>query len=314
MGKWFIDLLWGNLKRLPGLFSKLFDDGIKLAWGFLRSSPAGCGSLPRMLSVAFWRGYRRLGQIMRNAIDDAWQFLKRLPGRFWDLAKDIVGAFWRGYRAIGRRIRSAIEDVWGWLKRLPGRFADLAQDVVRGWGRIFRGLGRAIKSGVETVWDWLKGMPKRMGDIAVDAVKAFGNAFKSLGKTIIDTLKSGVGGAGNLAKSIVNGIFKLINDGWNRLLGGKEFGAGPLKFKIPKLDLKLQKGGPVPGYGSGDTVAALLEPGEHVLTKQEVAALGGHGAVYALRRALGGGGQGRGGRYAEGGEPKKAADAGSSDD
>ena len=29
--------------------------------------------------------------------------------------------------------------------------------------------------------------------------------------------------------------------------------------------------------------------------------MGGHGAVFALRRALGGGGQGRGGRFAEGG-------------
>ena len=255
----------------------------------------------------FGRGFRRLGSVVRNVIDDAWQFLRRLPGRIWELAKDVASRFAAGFRRIGRFIRSTVDDAWQYLKRLPGRMWELAKDVVSFFWRGYWRIGRLIRKGIDDAWDWLKGFPKRLGDLAVDAVKAFGNAFKNLGKTMIEGIKSGTSAAGNLARTIVNGIFQLINDGWNKLIGGKEFGVGALKIKIPKLNLKLAEGGPVPGSGSGDTVAALLEPGEHVLTKKEVAALGGHRAVFALRRALGGGGQGVGGRYAEGGKTEGAA-------
>ena len=63
---------------------------------------------------------------------------------------------------------------------------------------------------------------------------------------------------------------------------------------FPRIRFRIfRAGGPIgKGYGGGDRILGLLEAGEHVLTKEEVAAMGGHGAVYALRRALGGGGQG----------------------
>lgn len=38
-------------------------------------------------------------------------------------------------------------------------------------------------------------------------------------------------------------------------------------------------GGEVAGFGSGDTVPAMLSPGEHVLTRQQVARMGGHSNV-----------------------------------
>jgi uncharacterized protein YoaH (UPF0181 family) len=45
-------------------------------------------------------------------------------------------------------------------------------------------------------------------------------------------------------------------------------------------------GGPVGGpVGAGDVVPAMLTPGEHVLTKDEVKAMGGHHGVEALRAA-----------------------------
>lgn len=54
--------------------------------------------------------------------------------------------------------------------------------------------------------------------------------------------------------------------------------------------MKRSSGGPggggIPGFGGGDKHPALLEGGEHVFTKDEVAALGGHAAVYRLRNAL----------------------------
>ena len=48
------------------------------------------------------------------------------------------------------------------------------------------------------------------------------------------------------------------------------------------------KGGPISGAGTGtsDSIIARLSNGEHVLTAKEVSALGGHGAVERLRKAI----------------------------
>lgn len=48
------------------------------------------------------------------------------------------------------------------------------------------------------------------------------------------------------------------------------------------------KGGPIagPGTGTSDSILARLSNGEHVLTAKEVKALGGHGAVEKLRKAI----------------------------
>lgn len=294
-------LIWDGLKLLPGLFSKAFKLAAEGGLWALKNLPKLIWEIAKDIVTFFWRGYRRLGQVLRDGIESGWKFLKGLPGRMWELAKDVVSFFWRGYRRLGRIMREAVEDAWGWLKKLPGRMWDLAKDVVSFFWRGYRRLGQLMRKGIEDAWGWIKGLPKRLGDIAVDAAKAFGNAFKDLGKAIIDGLTGGAKGAGQFALKLVGGIFTLLNNGWNKFLGGKEIGIGPAKFTIPKLNLHLAEGGPVPGSGSGDTVAALLTPGEHVLTKAEVAAAGGHGAIFALRKALGGGGQAIGGRYAVGG-------------
>jgi hypothetical protein len=47
-----------------------------------------------------------------------------------------------------------------------------------------------------------------------------------------------------------------------------------------------KSGGPIPGTGVGDHVPVLAEPGEHMLTKSEVKAAGGHDAIYSWRKAL----------------------------
>lgn len=65
--------------------------------------------------------------------------------------------------------------------------------------------------------------------------------------------------------------------------------------------LGMALGGVIPGYGGGDRHVRLLEGGEHILTKEEVRAAGGHGAIFALRRMLGGGRQGGPGAFQDGG-------------
>ncbi len=48
----------------------------------------------------------------------------------------------------------------------------------------------------------------------------------------------------------------------------------------------FSKGGGIPGSGRGDTVPVMAEPGEHMLTRDDVSALGGQSGVLDFRNAL----------------------------
>ena len=315
-----VDMIWEGLKKafsgllrmatsvfraVPELLREAFrrlgplaGDAIRAIIRFFSRLPGRVWEIAKDVASFFGRGFRRLGGIIRDVINGAWNWLRRLPGRFWELAKDIASRFWRGYQRLGRLMRNGIEDAWDWIKRLPGRFWELAKDIASFFWRGYRALGRRMRSVIEDAWDWIKGFPKRFEDLAKDAVKLFVGAFKGLGKKIIDIFSEGLSGAGNFAKKLINGIFKLIEDGWNRGIGGKKvLGVSLPDIKIPRL----AAGGPIPGSGKGDRFPALLEAGEHVWTAAEVRRAGGHEAMYAMRRFFGGGGQSLGGRFAEGG-------------
>lgn len=58
----------------------------------------------------------------------------------------------------------------------------------------------------------------------------------------------------------------------------------PFQFPFPMPG--FDSGGTIPGTGSGDKIPVLAEPGEHMLTKSDVAAMGGQRGVYDFRNAL----------------------------
>jgi hypothetical protein len=70
--------------------------------------------------------------------------------------------------------------------------------------------------------------------------------------------------------TLVQTGFNAINDGGGALVNGGMAEGGPIRGGIPGLD----------------SVPILAMPGEHMLTTDEVQAMGGHSAVYAWRRAL----------------------------
>ncbi len=118
----------------------------------------------------------------------------------------------------------------------------------------------------------------------------------------LDRTRESMRGWGNDASS----SFKQATDGLNHFIRfwgvaqAKHISVGGTR-DLPHGTVHRAAGGPIPGFGGGDVIPAWLEPGEHVWTKGEVHRAGGHGAIHALRRALGGGGQAAGPGYAAGG-------------
>ena len=83
-----------------------------------------------------------------------------------------------------------------------------------------------------------------------------------------------------LAAQITRGLLGLFSAG-----ASANFDVGAPEI-VPTTLPGFARGGLVPGAGTGDTVPAMLTPGEGVLTTREIRALGGAGGFAALRRAL----------------------------
>lgn len=250
--------------------------------------------------------FKKIPGHFKDMLGGIWDILSGLTQRFtlpfrlaFRLIWAIIGG---GLKKAAGAIGDGIEWIWNQLKKMPG----LAKKAVTGFVSAYVGLGskvlNTLKNGFESVWDFLKKMPGRMVTAGTNVAKAFARGIGKIPDLIADAFK----GAGEMVGKIVGSITKFIND---KTKFGDDVDLGLFSIHLPALPEKFAKGGPVPGSGSGDTVHALLTPGEHVLTKGEVAAAGGHGAIFAMRSALGGGFQGRNGRFALGGQVPNAKDA-----
>jgi phage-related protein len=283
---------------------------------------------------AFWKEVKPSVDKLVESFSDLWDAVSKGKGLFAVLHPlvsvlrtvlraviQVGGVFLRVFgRAIGRVVGGLIDILSGVIDFITGVFTG---DWRKAWGGIrqvvggiFRALGGILnafpdlifgvakkiaplfRKGIESLWDWLKGLPKRLGNIASQGAAAFVKAFNNVGGDIIKGIVSGLKATGGFAKDLANSFIDLLNG----LLPNKLSIPGAPDINLPDNPIPhLRKGGVVPGTGRGDIVHAMLEPGEHVVTSAEVANAGGHAAIFALRRSLGGGGQGGSGRFQRGG-------------
>jgi hypothetical protein len=103
---------------------------------------------------------------------------------------------------------------------------------------------------------------------------AFTNLRNSLG-TIWDGVRAKIAAP---VKYVVGTVYNSgIRKMWNSIAGKVNS-----KITLPAISLGFNRGGVVPGTGNSDTVPAMLTPGERILSKPEVAKLGGHRGVDAI--------------------------------
>jgi hypothetical protein len=124
----------------------------------------------------------------------------------------------------------------------------------------------------------------------------------------LQNLLNGESGFNSTAKnpsSTAYGMFQFLDTTWATVGGSKtsdpatqaQYGLAYIKqrYGTPSAAWAFWQrqsphwyatGGDVPGSGRGDTVPAMLTPGEHVFTTSDVAAMGGQKGVYAFRQAL----------------------------
>ena len=224
-----------------------------------------------------------------------------------DLGKWIVEGLVAGIKGAARMVANGAKWLWD-------RFVGHVRNYIRAWTTIGRWVGDAIRDSIEKAKDLLSGVGKTVWNFIRDYIRTSIRNWKTIGTWIWNAISGAVEGVADKLKGVGKTIINAIADGIKSAPGVIKDALGwvidhapgiPGIFKDKMKDfLGLQEGGPVPGgYGGGDRIPAMLEPGEHVWTKEEVRRAGGQGVMFALRAMLGGGGQGGPVGYALGGFP-----------
>jgi phage-related protein len=186
-------------------------------------------------------------------------FTKTIPG-WWDTC-------YAGARLFVSNIESALTGAWNWISGTFGTdIANFFTRTIPGWFSQFIGFVKSdfvtpFQNAVSGAWDWVKTnvlspmdtfFTKTIPGWFTTSVNAIGTAWGKLEAGVEVPVKF-------VVNDVLNPLGQFFDDITNALGLGKP---------IPKL--AMAGGGIVPGgYGGGDRVPALLEPGETVVDKEK---------------------------------------------
>ena len=196
-----------------------------------------------------------------------------------------IGWFHDGVNAAFRGIKAAIMGTFHWVQSnwplllaiLTGPIGLAVLVITRNWDTIKAGAAAAkdyIVSKFGEAVDFIKGLPGRILGVAT----AFLNAGKMLGGSIISGLENGLTGAVGLAGDIAGSVWRTIKRVVNSNIIDKlnagipnSLGKGPFRIDLPDNPIpRLHSGGPVTGP-SGSEQLRILQAGEWVLSRAQVA-------------------------------------------
>lgn len=244
---------FGVMKSLVGAYINAWKLVINVAWSFVRD-----------------KIFKPLKHLVTVTIPAAFTLFKNLV------------------KSRMENFRASILDKYSWVKNhvfkplktfvtetIPGAFTNFKNKI--------RDRMENFRASILDKYSWVRDhvfSPLRKL-IKTTVPNAFDKGVKSIG-TFWSKLKKLAAKPVNFVIDTVynNGIRKL----WNPIAGliGKD------KWKLDKVnELKFATGGKVwgPGTEKSDSIPARLSRNEHVLTAKDVRNLGGHGGVYALRKA-----------------------------
>lgn len=138
-------------------------------------------------------------------------------------------------------------------------------------------------------------------DVAIAGMRSAFNGFRDFVTSVVDGVGTKFSEIRQKFAKPINFVIRTVyTDGLQRVWNGiaEKVGGVPQLGNIAPIP-EFNTGGQVkgPGTGTSDDILARLSNGEHVFTAAEVEAVGGHGVIYALRKAIN---AGRGFTFANG--------------
>lgn len=225
----------------------------------------------------FWNAIKNLFSVTLTAIQNlwntVWNAVKTIFQTVVNAIVSIATAWWSAFRSGINAFLTAVQSAWSTVwSAIRSFFTGVVNGLVTTATGLWNTIRTIFSAGstwlLNTFWNPVSNFFTKTIPGAFDAgAKALGTAWDKIKKLVRDPIQAVVNVVYN------NGIVKL----WNAVAG--VFGASKLSsFNLPAF----KKGGPT-GSGSSQGFAAIVHPGEHVWTAEEVRAAGGHEDVAKLR-------------------------------
>ena len=296
------DWLVGNslipdlVDRIIGHFTRLFERAGEI-WRTIRETIVGLVTGMRDRAVEIFRNARerivgtmqaiqtRITEIL-GALSNWWtttwgNIRERAVNRFNDARTNLLTTM-ANINTFIRNVMEALRNWWSttWgniRERAVTLFTSARDTVLRLMGEIDTRI-RSILGGIRDFWSNTWGSIRERALTMMSAVQR-GIATATSGiRTSFANMRDAVGRImDNLRSRVATPVNWVINSAYNN--GIRRFWNGIASRinmrQLPQINpVRLQTGGEVPGYGSGDRVPAMLEPGEWVLNKKSAATLG----------------------------------------
>lgn len=232
--------VWNNIKVIIQTVMGVIQGIVKTVMSLIKGDWKGA-----------WEGIQQIGSSIWNGIKGLWQnflnFMKSIGQAALNFIKSTWSNIWNAIKSIGSSIWNAIKSLWNsfWstMKSIGSSALNVIKSVING---VINTIKSIISNGIKA---------------ALAVWRGTWNTFKS----IVSGIASGI-------KAIINGVIKAVSGLVGKVKGAvnkiKGIGSGI------KNVLGFSQGGLVPGRGTGDTVPAMLTPGEFVVTKRAVRRIG----------------------------------------
>jgi phage-related minor tail protein len=277
-----ISYAWAGIKLVFNAIVGFLQGPLRIAWIVLQNTIKVVWIAIQVYIKIAWTLIKGYFNLMK------WYVTQVLAPIFKWLYNNVIKPVWNG-------IRAAISVAWGLIKAIFNAIK----------GHLSRTLGPAFtlfKSVAGRAWDGLKSVISSVWNNGIkpafDKVKSAVHAVKNAFKTAVDGIGTIWNRLKGIAKTPVNFIIGLYNDGIVNLVNRLAGFAG-VKTRLNKIP-KFARGGILPGYSPGvDSLVAAVSPGEAIMRPEFTRAVGSgfvlrandvarRSGVEGVRRWLGG--------------------------
>lgn len=304
--KWFQDEVWPAIQAVAEFIVAEWDKMAQWTrehWDDIKATIETVVNAIRAVVEAviglIKRFWDRWGQDILELARTVWDNIKRVISGVMEAVRGIIEAVMgliRGdWDAAWEGVKKAVAGVWDAIKALvSSAVATLKLVLSMAWdgikiaaGAAWDGIKAAVSAAVTGIVDTVKGIPGKLIQLGGSLLEAGAHLGKSILNGLKDGLSSTVGFIGDIGRALLNAVKDIVNTQIiDRINSALEFTI-PLpfgkSFTIDPPDIQRWHSGGWVGNPSGppSDIPAILQQGEYVLSRADVAGIRENGGMGA---------------------------------